>query len=91
MCYQVLITTQFKKDLKRLNKQGKNKRLLEDVLKKIINKNPLEAKHKNHPLKGNWVSSYDCHVQPDWVLIYTINNKNNTVTFERTGSHSEIL
>ena len=42
-------------------------------------------------IKGDWVGSYDCHVQPDWVLIYTINNKNNTVTFERTGSHSEIL
>ncbi len=91
MCYQFAITTQFKKDLKKLRKQGKDKNLLDGAMTKIINKHPLEAEYRNHPLKGNWIGSYDCHIQPDWVLICTINNKNNTVVFERTGSHSEVL
>ena len=91
MCYKYSITTQFKKDLKKLCKQGKNKALLDDVMRKIISKNLLEPKYKNHSLKGDMLGSYDCHIQPDWVLIYTINKQNNTVIFERTGSHSEVF
>ena len=52
---------------------------------------PLEAKYKDHPLKGNYKDKRDCHITPDWLLIYEINNEHRELVLHRTGSHSELF
>jgi mRNA interferase YafQ len=84
-----LYATAFERDLKRLEKRGKDIDRLKTVIELIIAEMPLEATHRDHPLKGDWVGCRDCHVEPDWVLIYAIQKK--TVTFMRTGTHSDLF
>jgi len=73
-----------------MKKQNKKMNRLNEVMNIIINEQPLPPECCNHPLKGNWKDSTGCHIQGDWVLIYEINKKANTVIFHRTGSHSEL-
>ena len=63
---------------------------LHDVINLIINETPLPPERRNHPLHGKWEGAYDCHIQGDWVLIYEPDNKAGTVTFHRTGTHSDL-
>ena len=64
-----------------------------EALRKIMNKlqkeEPLEPKHDDHPLSGEFKDSRDCHIEPDWILIYRI--EGDTICFERTGSHSDLF
>lgn len=89
--YNIIPTTQFKKDLKQVKKQGKDI----DELKKIINMlasgETLPEKNKDHPLTGNWHNHRECHIKPDWLLIYKIENNNLILTLARTGSHSDLF
>ncbi len=82
-------TTQFKKDVKRAEKRGKDLTELKAVLDLLIEGKPLPPEYKDHPLRGNFAGSRDCHIQPDWILIYTIVETH--VRFERTGTHSDLF
>jgi mRNA interferase YafQ len=82
-------TTQFKKDVKRAKKRGKDLSELKVVLDLLIEGKPLPPEYKDHPLGGNFVGSRDCHIQPDWILIYTLVETH--VCFERTGTHSDLF
>jgi mRNA interferase YafQ len=82
-------TTQFKKDVKRAEKRGMNMAELKVVLDLLIEGGPLPAEYKDHPLRGNFVGSRDCHIRSDWILIYTLGE--NHVRFERTGTHSDLF
>jgi mRNA interferase YafQ len=84
-------TSQFKKDVKRADKRGKDKAQLKVVLELLIDGEPLPPELKDHPLRGNFVGSRDCHIEPDWVLIYTLTEKDKHVRFERTGTHSDLF
>jgi mRNA interferase YafQ len=84
-------TNQFLKDLKLMIKRGKNEKKLKKIMQLLIEELPLEPKHKDHKLIGNYVGSRDCHIEPDWVLIYTVNIKEDEIRFERTGSHSDLF
>ncbi len=84
-------TKQFEKDQEKARKQNKDFKELLKVMNKLIKKEPLDPKYKDHTLKGKWVGCRDCHVQNDWVLIYRINEKEKTIRFERIGSHSELF
>lgn len=82
--------TQFKKDYKKYKYSGRydiNK--LKDVMKKLINEEVLEEKYKDHPLKGKYSDFRECHIEPDWLLMYKIENE--FIIFIRTGSHSELF
>jgi len=81
----------FKKDRKLLKKQNKDMSKLDEVMGLLLTDQPLLPKHKNHPLHGNYKDWWECHIEPDWLLIYRINKKNNSVIFNRTGSHSELF
>jgi len=74
-----------------MQKQGRDLSKLHDVIKMIINEEPLPPKHCDHPTHGKWEGSRDCHIQGDWVLIYKIDEAAHTVTFQRTGSHSDLF
>jgi len=84
-------TTQFKKDVKRAERRGKNLAKLKVVLDLLIEGIPLPAEYKDHPLRGSFVGSRDCHIEPDWILIYTLAEKNTHVRLERTGTHSDLF
>lgn len=80
---------QFKKDLKRIKKQGKKIEKLKIVLRLLITGEQLPFKYKDHSLKGGWIGFRDLHIEPDWLLIYKI--QDNKIRFERTGSHSDLF
>lgn len=88
--YAIRTTVAFKKDIKRLRKQNANIALLESVIDTIASNEPLDAKHNDHALNGNWQGFRDCHVEPDWLLIYRRNEEHRNITLARTGSHSEL-
>ena len=84
-------TSQFKKDVKRADKRGKDLAALRAVMDLLIEGELLPPEHKDHPLRGNFAGSRDCHLEPDWILIYTLTEKDTHVCFERTGSHSDLF
>jgi mRNA interferase YafQ len=84
-------TTQFKKDVKLASKRGKDLAKLKEVLDLLIDGDPLPAAYKDHPLRGEFSGSRDCHIEPDWILIYTLMDNGAHVCFERTGTHSDLF
>ena len=80
----------FKRDLKRLQKQGKNMEKLKTVIRLLCEGKKLPSKYSDHPLKGEWADFRDCHIEPDWVLIYRIEQEELLLVLARTGSHSEL-
>ena len=84
-------TTKFKKDLKRFKHQAKIIQELNEVLGLLIQKKLLQKKHVDHPLGGNWKGSRECHVNPDILLIYRLDEKHHKLFLERFGSHSELF
>lgn len=83
---------QFRKDLKKIEKSGnKDTEKLKTVISLLIAKEQLPAHYKNHSLSGNFKERYECHIEPDWLLIYKFNRKTGEIIFERTGSHSELF
>ena len=82
-------TTQFKKDYKRLKKQNKDLSKLRTVIEKLSAGQSLDPSYHDHPLSGNWKSHRDCHIEPDWLLIYRITSED--LFLERTGTHSDLF
>lgn len=80
----------FKRDLKRLQKQGKNMEKLKTVIRLLCEGKKLPSKYSDHPLKGGWSDFHDCHIEPDWVLIYRVEQEELLLVLARSGSHSEL-
>jgi len=85
-----VFTGPFKKDRKLMIKQNKDMSKLDEVMDLLINEKPLLQRHKNHPLYGNYKGNMECHIEPDWLLIYCIEKSTNEISFNRIGSHSEL-
>lgn len=88
---EVKITSKFKKDYKLIKKRKLDVKLLKQVVFKIANEIPLDEKHKNHELTGKYKGFRECHIHPDWLLIYLIEDQILTLTLTRTGSHSDLF
>lgn len=84
-------TTQFKKDVKLAGKRGKDLQKLKAALDLLIAGGELPAPYRDHPLRGNFAGSRDCHIEPDWLLIYTLTENGGHVRLERTGTHSDLF
>ena len=84
-------TAQFKKDVKLAGKRGKDLEKLKTVLDLLIEGDALPVQYKDHPLRGNFAGSRDCHLEPDWLLIYTLTENGGHVRLERTGTHSDLF
>ena len=84
-------TSQFKKDVKRADKRGKDLAKLKVAVELLIDGEPLPPEFKDHPLRGNYAGSRDCHIEPDWVLIYTLTENETHIRLERTGTHSDLF
>ena len=84
-------TIKFRKDYKKMKKQGKDMSLLESVIDDLLDEKVLDEKYQDHPLVGNYIGFRECHIQPDWLLIYAIDNDQLILTASRTGSHSDLF
>ena len=89
--YTVKLTTQFKKDYKLALKRGLKIDLLEDIVTALAMGESLPDKNKDHALTGNWAGHRECHILPDWLLVYRIENDVLVLTLARTGSHSDLF
>ena len=86
---KLIYTTQFKKDFKKIKKQQKILLKLTFIIEKLLNKEILEPKYKDHSLSGKFTNHRDCHIEPDWILIYRLTDEE--LILERTGSHSDLF
>lgn len=82
-------TSQFRKDIKRARNRGKDLAKLKSVIDLLLASQPLPPKHRDHQLGGNWAGHRDCHIEPDWLLIYKV--LDNEIRLERTGAHSDLF
>ena len=83
--------TMFKKDFKRIKKRGYDISRLEKIVELLANVVPLPEQFKDHNLSGNYNGFRECHIAPDWLLIYQVNNNELVLVLSRTGSHSDLF
>ena len=82
-------TTQFERDLRLMQRRGKSIDKLKVVLTKLIDEEPLAERQLDHPLTGNYRGRRECHIEPDWLLIYKL--VDDEIIFERTGTHTDLF
>ena len=87
----VKFTTQFRKDYKLAMKRGLRIALLEEVVERLAMGEPLPEKNRDHALSGNWNGYRECHILPDWLLIYKLEDNILILTLARTGTHSNLF
>lgn len=86
---EVFTTTKFDREVEVLRKRGKDMSKLGDMIKKLSEQESLDRKHRNHKLQGNYKGRWECHVEPDWLLVYC--KTKTQIIFERTGTHSDLF
>ena len=91
MIYTVKPTTRFQKDLKLAVKRGYQIDLLTTVIKKLAEGEVLDENYNDHPLRGAYAGCRECHITPDWLLVYEISNKELILYLTRTGTHSDLF
>ncbi len=82
-------TTQFKRDYKRMKRRGKDLEQLRSVIQKLARGQPLEGRYRDHPLLGGYRGTRECHIEPDWLLIYEVTEEE--LVLIRTGSHADLF
>lgn len=82
-------TTQFKRDAKLAEKRGRDVSKLKKIMAKLANEEPLDSQYNDHKLTGNYKHHRECHVEPDWLLIYQVTG--SEITYVRTGTHSDLF
>lgn len=91
MKLQVKFSSRFKNDIKLAKKQNKDMDKLFYVIEKLANLEKLDENYRDHPLVGKYQGLRECHIEPDWLLIYYIENKTITLVLVRSGSHSDLF
>lgn len=84
-------TTRFQKDVKRAQRRGYDMSLLTDIIRKLASGEALPAKNRDHALSGNYSGCRECHITPDWLLIYEIEEQQLFLYLTRTGTHSDLF
>ena len=87
----IVSSTRFKKDLKQAMKRGYQMSLLEDVVNKLAAREPLDEKYRDHLLTGDYGGFRECHITPDWLLVYQIRENELILFLSRTGTHSDLF
>lgn len=88
---KIRYSNRFKKDFKTIKKRGYNIKLLEEVLNFLVNEEELPEKYRDYQLIGNYKGYRECHITPDWLLIYKVEEDILTLTLTRTGTHSDLF
>lgn len=91
MKYDIQATSKFKKEYHLVKKRGYNMQLLKQVVQLLANGETLPQKYKEHALTGNYKGYLECHISPDWLLIYKIEKDILVLTLTRTGTHSDLF
>lgn len=91
MKYDIEVTSRFKKEYKKAQKQGLDVNLLKKIIILLANGEKLPDENRDHYLSGDWKGYRECHIQPDWLLIYKVSNDVLVLTLARTGSHSDLF
>ena len=91
MKHKIEISTRFKKDYKLLEKRGYNLDLLKEVIATLANEEKLAEHYMDHSLKGEYLGYRECHITPDWLLIYRIEENILILALTRTGTHSDLF
>lgn len=91
MKYEVKFTSQFKKDLKLAKKQNKDLDKLFEVVNILADGGTLDAKYRDHDLSGNYKGTRECHIEPDWLLVYEIKDEVLVLMLYRLGTHSDLF
>ena len=87
---RLLTTTQFKKDLRRAKRRGKKLNKLWSVVERLLSERPLDPRNRPHRLIGEWSRRWECHIEPDWLLIWDSKDE-DALILVRTGSHSDLF
>jgi len=85
----VVRTNQFKKDVKKAGKRGKDLDKLKTLISLLMHQTPLPAAYQDHPLRGNWKGYRDAHIEPDWLLLYRV--EGDELLLARTGTHADLF
>lgn len=88
---KIRYSAKFKKDFKMIQKRGCNLTLFQEVVTQLSNEQPLPPKNRDHALSGNYAGFRECHIAPDWLLIYKIESNILTLSLTRTGTHSDLF
>lgn len=91
MTYQLVLTGKFKKGLKSARRRGLDISLLDNVVEKLLHGIALDEKNMDHELKGKFKGFRECHIQPDWLLIYLLEDEILTLTLVDTGTHADLF
>lgn len=91
MKYTVKTTSRFRKDYKLMEKRNLDMSLLDEIIAKLAQGIPLPSSNRDHELTGNYAGHRECYIQPDWLLIYRIENDVLVLTLTRTGTHSDLF
>ncbi|MCL2039479.1 MAG: type II toxin-antitoxin system YafQ family toxin [Bacteroidetes bacterium] len=91
MKYSIIETNKFKNSLKRCAKRGYNKNLLKEVINMLAKGEQLPAKYNDHKLHGKYKNCRECHIEPDWLLVYKIEDDKLILTLTNTGTHSDLF
>ena len=89
--YEIKTTTKFEKDLKLMKKRGYDLKLLKEVIDILSKEEELSSKYKDHYLQGDYIGFKECHIKPDWLFVYKIDNNILVLTLSRTGTHSDLF
>lgn len=85
------LTSQFRRDYKRVKKRGYKTELLKDALNALLNEDTLDSRYRDHALTGDMAMYRECHIQPDWLLIYRKERDRLVLVAHRTGTHSDLF
>ena len=88
---KIVTEKQYRKDYVKVVKQGRNIDKLNYVINKLVNNEKLEEKYRDHHLIGKYHGCRECHIEPDWILIYRLENERLVLYLLRTGSHSDLF
>lgn len=91
MKYTIIPSTRFKKDMKRCEKRGYNMQLVKDAIVLLAETGTLPEKYRPHKLSGQYVGTWECHLKPDWLLIWEQNDTELILLFTGTGTHSDLF
>ncbi len=91
MIYKVKYSSKFKKNYKLAKKRGMDVKLLEEIIDKLRRRIPLEKRYKDHELQGKYKGFRECHIQPDWLLVYYVEDDVLVLTLVDTGTHADLF
>ena len=89
--YTICTSTRFRRDVKRCQKQRKNMALFKQINELLVAGKQIPIKNRDHILTGNWNGHRECHIEPDWLLIYRVNEAEKEIEYVRMGSHSDLF